>query len=330
MRKIIIGLLWIVALVALLNMFNYKYSKSLNEIDSLMNNFEDNNLLDASGNIVLDSIKEKEELLKNEVFEAYNEKRIDINEYIDFTNNQDNELLDNNEITKLYNKVNELKNKKNSLKIQYDVLNLKYTNMVNNSNKSNSHIIKGVPVIYQYPKYPTGCESVALTILLRFHGYDITVDDVIRKLKLGDLPHEENATTYGGNPELEFIGSPYNGDSYGVYNLPIGNVAAEFSNRAKVQSGLPFGDVLKLIDEGRPVVVWTSMNLAMPYISRSWIYKPTGETIYWRAQEHAVVVIGYDGNNVIISDPISGSIKYQNRDLFESRYNYYGKRAVYL
>lgn len=46
------------------------------------------------------------------------------------------------------------------------------------------------------------------------------------------------------------------------------------------------------------------MSLAVPYISRSWIYEPTGETIYWKANEHAVVIIGYTEDKVIISDPI--------------------------
>lgn len=71
------------------------------------------------------------------------------------------------------------------------------------------------------------------------------------------------------------------------------------------------------------------MYLAVPYISQTWTYKPTGELISWKANEHAVVVIGYNDKYVIISDPIGGSIKYQSRSVFEQRYNYYGKRALY-
>ena len=60
-------------------------------------------------------------------------------------------------------------------------------------------------------------------------------------------------------------------------------------------------------------MVWTSMSLAVPYISQSWIYEPTGETIYWKANEHAVVIIGYTEDKVIISDPIDGKAKYQSK-----------------
>ena len=36
-----------------------------------------------------------------------------------------------------------------------------------------------VPYIDQSIKYPTGCESVSAVMLLRFLGYDITVDEFI-------------------------------------------------------------------------------------------------------------------------------------------------------
>ena len=71
------------------------------------------------------------------------------------------------------------------------------------------------------------------------------------------------------------------------------------------------------------------MNLSVPYISKSWIYEPTGETIYWKANEHAVVIIGYTEDKVIISDPINGKVKYQSKTIFNERYNYYGKKALY-
>ena len=36
-----------------------------------------------------------------------------------------------------------------------------------------------VPYIDQSVKYPTGCESVSAIMLLKFLGYDITVDEFI-------------------------------------------------------------------------------------------------------------------------------------------------------
>ena len=87
--------------------------------------------------------------------------------------------------------------------------------------------------------------------------------------------------------------------------------------------------ILKIVKSGRPVLAWTSIGLSTPYISKSWIYEPTGETIYWKSGEHAVVIIGYTTDKIIISDPISGKIKYQSLSLFRERYNYFGKKALY-
>ena len=329
MRKIIMGLLWIIVLITLLVYFDSKNKRLFDETNRLMEIFDNNNLLDASGNVVLSEVKEMANNVKEEVEHSYYDKNIDINEYIEYSENVHNNEPQN-EVYNLLDQIEELKNKRDSLKLQYRVLEDKYHSLLNNSTSNDSFIIQNVPTIYQYPKYPTGCESVALTILLNYHGYKVTTDDIIKKLKMGDIPYDDGKITYGGNPELEFIGSPYSPDSYGVYNLPIGNVAAEFSQDVNVQSNFPFSEVLNLVKQNRPVMVWTSMNLAMPYISTSWVYKPTGEIVSWRAQEHAVVIIGYDSKNVIISDPLSGTIKYQDRVVFESRYNYYGKRAVYL
>ena len=94
-------------------------------------------------------------------------------------------------------------------------------------------------------------------------------------------------------------------------------------------TGESLDNLLKIVKQNKPVIVWTSMYLALPYISNSWIYKKTGETISWKANEHAVVLIGYTDKSVIISDPIGGTIKYQDKNTFENRYNYYGKRSLH-
>ena len=105
--------------------------------------------------------------------------------------------------------------------------------------------------------------------------------------------------------------------------------ANTYKEGINVKNGLPFSEVLSIVKSGKPVMVWTSMYLAPPYISKTWIYKPTGETISWKAHEHAVVVVGYNRDSVIISDPLGGQIKYQSKNTFESRYDYYGRRALY-
>lgn len=223
----------------------------------------------------------------------------------------------------------ELENNIVALESQVSTLQNEYNKLLKEYEIANSFYITGVPFINQYPDYPTGCESVALTILLNYYGVLVTPDDIINTLKKGSLPYNKNGVIYGGNPEIEFIGSPYSLNSFGVYEQPIAEVANKFKEGITIATGTEFDDILKIVGTGTPVIVWTSMGLAAPYISTSWTYEPTGEKIYWRANEHAVVLIGYTPDKVIISDPIGGQMKYQSLSIFRERYNYYGKKALY-
>lgn len=181
----------------------------------------------------------------------------------------------------------------------------------------------------QFPEYPTGCESVALYILLKYYNVDVTVEEIVSKLKKGSLPYKIEDELYGGNPEIEFIGDPKNDFSYGVFNTPIAEVAKTFKENVFNKEGLELEEILDIVKENRPVMVWTTINNAKSNISKSWIYRQTGERIYWKDKEHAVVIIGYNDEQVIVSDPYTGKITRYNRNKFKQNYNYLGKRAVY-
>ena len=181
----------------------------------------------------------------------------------------------------------------------------------------------------QFPNYPTGCESVALYILLKYNGIETTPDEIINRLKKGDLPYKIEDEMYGGNPELEFVGDPRNDYSYGVLNTPIAEVANTFKGNVQNREGLELDEVLNIVSENRPVMVWTTINNLSSRISAIWIYRKTGEKIYWKENEHAVVIIGYNDEQVIVSDPYTGRITRYNRNIFRENYNYMGKRAVY-
>ena len=329
MKKYIVIIILIIILGGI-----FTYNKHLiKEKESLLKELNELNLLDANGKPNLSAIKREKQTISDEVTNLLKEENMTIetfNEDITRLKENNDELME--KLTNLSTKVSKLNNSKDSLISEYTILNNEYESQQKQREAEiikNTIMIDNVPMISQYPNYPTGCESVALTILLKYYGIDVTPDNIIANLKKGDKPYKENGIEYGGNPNLEFIGSPYQSDSYGVYNNPIVEVAQLYKPGAVVRTGMAFEEVLDLVKNKRPVIVWTSMHLALPYISDSWIYKPTGETINWKAQEHAVVVVGYNDENVIISDPLTGTIRYQTRSTFESRYNYYGKMAVY-
>lgn len=315
-RKIFIILLALMIIGE--TIFLYNQNIGLKEKNKNINKeFEENNLI-IDNKVNLEGIIEERDNLKIETNKVFKEE--DIEEMFD-RENQEKENL-NEEIANLEEKIIKLEENLNTLQTEYNKLLKEYE-------QKNTFYITNVPFINQYPNYPTGCESVALTILLNYYGVVVTPDDIIEVLPKGSLPYSKNGKVYGGNPEVEFIGNPYSLNSYGVYEKPIAEVANKFKSGITIATGTEFDEILKIVGSGKPVIVWTSMSLAKPYISRSWIYEPTGETIYWKANEHAVVIIGYTPSKVIISDPIGGTVKYQSRSIFKERYNYYGKKALY-
>lgn len=303
------------------------YYQLLDKKKELQNEALKLGILNDYGDIDLSSVYLEKSKLEDELLKKYDTiDATEINAFIDEVNSSNN--LIEEEIVALNNEVETLNSKAEQLEKQYNVLKKKKEDIQDNSSYD-TYLIDDVITFNQYPNYPTGCESVALYILLRYYDVDVTVDDIISKLPKGDIPYYKDEVLYGGNPYLEFVGSPYSSDSFGVFDVPIYNVALQYKEGIVSGKGNDLDTVLGIVSQGRPVMVWTSMYLALPYVSRSWIYPKTNEIINWPANEHAVVIVGFNEDYVIISDPIDGKIKYQDRNLFESRYNYYGKRNLY-
>lgn len=327
MKKNMLLMLFVLIVVGAITLESKYIIRYIELSNDLYEELKENNLVSVDGNVNLVEVISERDNLYNDIIELFDEE-YDKNNYMKIIEDirNDNLVLDN-EIKNLSNEITTLENSKKSLNEQYNTLKKKYNNL--NSNMSNSSNSYNFPLINQYPKYQTGCESVSLTMLLNYYGVNVTVEEIIANLKKGSLPYYEDGILYGGNPELEFVGNPYSKNSYGVYQIPIAEVANIYKSGINVRSNFEFNEVLNIVKMGTPVMVWTSMGLSLPYISNSWIYKPTMETIYWKANEHAVVVVGVEGNNVVIADPIGGKLKRYSITLFNDRYNYYGKKALY-
>lgn len=197
-------------------------------------------------------------------------------------------------------------------------------------NKNYEAYIDDFPAINQFPDYPVGCESVALYTLLKYYNVDVTVDDIIQKLKKGERPHYEGNIMYGGNPEIEFLGDPKDVYSYGVYEKPIEEIANTYKPGIKNISGTALDDILKLIKEGYPVQVWSSIDCLEPKLANyTWIDRRTNEKIQWKQPFHSLVLVGYSNDKVLVSDPDVGCIREFDRNKFENAYNFFGRRALY-
>lgn len=188
--------------------------------------------------------------------------------------------------------------------------------------------ISDVPNINQFPELPTGCEATALTILLKYYEVNVTKQEVANRLPKEALSYYKDQVKYGGDPNKGFVGNPYSKSSYGVFEKPILQVLNEYlPNRADDLTGKTLGEILEYVKQGRPVMIWVTINMHNIVYRQSWKLE-TGELFKWPGNEHAVVITGYDANYIYLNDPYTGNERKYERQMVENRYNALGKRAV--
>lgn len=188
-------------------------------------------------------------------------------------------------------------------------------------------VIKGVPLINQLPELPTGCEMTALTMLLQYNDFEYSKTQVADFTRKSSVPVLKNGMWYGEHPNEYFIGSPYSKNAYGTYAPNIARTIEKLApGRSLNLTGKEFLEVLNMIDEGQPIVMWVTIDLAPPRKTLSW-KTPAGK-FQWIAPEHAVLVVGYDDSYIYANDPLTGKQEKYPRDVFEMRWNSLGKQAV--
>ncbi|MCR4644341.1 MAG: C39 family peptidase [Oscillospiraceae bacterium] len=181
----------------------------------------------------------------------------------------------------------------------------------------------------QHPDYPTGCESVALYILLKYYDVDVTVDQIIDALPKAGLPYTKNGKLYGPDPNKYFVGDPRNSSSYGVFNEPIAQVAEQFRSGVQCRTGAPLEDVLAILDTGNPVQVWYTTNPSRGIVYKREWYLDTGELFKWPGGEHSIVVCGHDDKTLTYRDPDTGGSVTMEIEFFRETYDELGGRIVY-
>lgn len=193
-------------------------------------------------------------------------------------------------------------------------------------------MLADVPIIAQYPDFPTGCESVSAVIALQYAGVDISVVDFVDKyLDKSSHFYNENGKRYGPDPYKVFVGSPRSTASYGCMAPVIENAVKKIvgsSMTVENKTGYTLPMLCKdYIDKGIPCVVWVSIGMLATYKSASWTLED-GSTYYFPANEHCMVLIGYSDTHYYFSDPYRGEqVKYACA-LAEQRFEEMGRQAL--
>ena len=187
-------------------------------------------------------------------------------------------------------------------------------------------------MIMQNPELPTGCEITSLTILLRHIGYDAD------KLDMADnyLPKGE----YRASDFKEvFVGNPRSTYAYGCFSKPIVKAAEKYldeydkEDKWKVRNitGCTPESLYAAVDNGYPPIVWASIDLNKIRTGRTWVVRDTGETVVWPANEHCLLLVGYDMSKgvVYINDPLRGIMTY-SKERFETRFYQLEQHAIII
>lgn len=204
------------------------------------------------------------------------------------------------------------------------------------------HIIEDVPIILQGDEYPSGCESVSATMLLKYYGFEMEVDRFIDDyLPKSDFHFDKNGEMYGPDVYSAFIGSPYSKSALGCFPPVIENAINDYfldkGFRAVDITGSSVESLISnYIAKDEPVLIWATMWMAEPVVTYEWKvegaaenspYKD-GDTCQWLANEHCMLLVGYDEDYYYLNDPLIGKNTKYEKEIFDKRYAQMGKCAL--
>lgn len=183
-----------------------------------------------------------------------------------------------------------------------------------------------LPVFFQYPDLPTGCESVALTDVLVYEGFSLSTTEIADTW----LPTSDDDFVNA------FMGDPHSIDGHSCMAPAIASTANDYlaSQRSSLYAvnatGMSLEDLFRKVAQGTPVVVWCTIDMqeaGEPYA----VMEQDGMQYCLYASSHCVVLEGYDlaTETVIVDDPISGETTY-SMEAFAASYYALGSQAVYV
>ena len=172
------------------------------------------------------------------------------------------------------------------------------------------------------PALKTGCEATSCAILLSF-----LLNEKITKGTLASFmsQKEEGTESFW----KAFIGDIYN-DGYGCMS-PVSVKALEeylkyYQSNIKYKiynlTSTPLYQLLKLVEENNPVIIWTTMGndegmYHRKYGSTKW--EINNKKLYWPGRDHSLVIVGYNilKQEIYLADPEVNSFKIRTRNIYE-------------
>lgn len=168
--------------------------------------------------------------------------------------------------------------------------------------------IEGVPHVSQLPELPSGCEVTSLAMLLRFYGEEADKMTLAEQVAKDPAVYEvKNGVVHWGDPNAGFVGdmTRRTQSAYAVYHKPVHELLSlYFPHSALDLTGCEFSDIKRFVSGGGPV--WVIVNTKYKKLPASDFvtWESASGTVRATYSVHAVVVTGYDGENVYFNDPL--------------------------
>jgi len=193
------------------------------------------------------------------------------------------------------------------------------------------HIISDVPLICQFPAYPTGCETVASVMALRYVGEQVSVDTFIDNCLETGAVYRKNGVLYGPDPYEKFVGDPRSQYSLGCFSPVMEKALKKYlgdDTRVIHTTGQTVDSLCRTyIAQNIPVIVWVSIQMKETGKGNVW-YTETGERFRWITNEHCMLLIGFDETQYYFNDPYTGKQLHFEKSLVSRRYDTFGKQSI--
>ena len=212
-----------------------------------------------------------------------------------------------------------------------------------------------IPVNYE--KYKSGCEIVSIINSLKYHKYEISLDEFYENFFIHqDWTYDKkNGTMYAPHPDEIYPGDPRivkgmncGFGSFGhqvqksieqyfyALNCPGNRFSYKYdvNHTVKFEKNVEEKQLKKILDKKIPIIIWStqaSKDSETEYLKmqecggsgNSWrVTDPKwldNQTYTWIKGEHCSIVCGYDDRGYILCDPFRGIIKVDRESLNESR-----------
>jgi uncharacterized protein YvpB len=193
-------------------------------------------------------------------------------------------------------------------------------------------VMLDVALIKQNPELRYGCEVTSLAMVLNHAGVNTNKMELYQAIRKDLDPQRKTKTgdiVSWGNPAEGFVGDMTGRTAgYAVFDQPMVDlINQKLPERAVNLTNQPFDAVLNHVSKGFPVVVWTTGDYRLPDRWEQWTHG--NQIIKTPLDLHAVVLVGYDKENVYLNDPLSGKKQVAvNKERFIASWKALESRAV--